>query len=163
MNPEELRDQLLAPLLQWTRLGRQSSELMTGSLAVIWERSNDLRRGVMLQQQHDWNEMGLMTKEKVTVPIEAVVAMGQAMHAEALQFVPASGQAALAVAGSAAALASSRSGAAFCAGQAALYRSLLDSAIHWYQLWGRAATVAEAGLRPILRQVNGNAQRLGDR
>ncbi|MEF8698143.1 MAG: hypothetical protein V5B32_10720 [Candidatus Accumulibacter sp. UW26] len=160
MHPEELRDRLLAPLLQWTRIGRQSSELMTGSLAVIWQRSNALRRGVMLQQQHDWKEMGLMTKEKVTVPIEALVAMGRALHAEALQFVPASGQAALAVAGSAAALAS---GTALRTGQAALYRSLLDAAINGYQLWGRAATVAEAGLQPILRQVNGNAQRLGER
>ena len=50
MNREELRDQLMAPVLQWTALGRQSSELMTGSLAVIHQRSNRLLRGATLRE-----------------------------------------------------------------------------------------------------------------
>ena len=53
MTQEELRDQLLSPVLQWTRLGRQSSELIVGSLEVISERSNGLLRGAMRRDPHD--------------------------------------------------------------------------------------------------------------
>lgn len=163
MTQEELRDQLLSPVLQWTRLGRQSSELIVGSLEVISERSNGLLRGAMLRDPHDWNEMGLMTKEKLTVPIEAAVAMLSAIPSQVQQFVSESTAASSAVAGSALALASSRSPAEFSARQAAFCSALTGLAVNWYQLWGRAGAVVEEGLRPILRQVKSNAERLGDR
>ncbi|MEF8748886.1 MAG: hypothetical protein V5B31_13875 [Candidatus Accumulibacter propinquus] len=160
MNREELRDQLMAPVLQWTALGRQSSELMTGSLAVIHQRSNRLLRGATLREAHDWAEMGAMTHEKVTVPLESAVAMATALQNEAQQFVTQTTEASLAVAGSAMALFGSRSADEFGARQLALGQALANVALCWYQLYGRAAAVAEQGMRPILRQVRDNAQRL---
>jgi hypothetical protein len=40
---------------------------------------------------------------------------------------------------------------------------MLGVALCWYQLWGRTAEVVGQGLRPILRQVEDNANRLGTR
>ncbi len=161
MHREELRDQLLSPVLQWIRLGRQTSELMVASMAVISERSNGLLRGATLRDSHDWNEMGRMTREKVTVPLASAVAMTSALQGELQQFLTQISEATLAVASSAMTLTSSRSAEDLSARQAALGSSLLDVALIWYQLSGRAAEVAEQGLRPILRQVKDNAQRLG--
>lgn len=156
MNREEVRDQLLAPVLQWIRVGRQSSRLLVGSMEVVGERSQQLLRGATLRQRHDWQEMGVMTREKVAVPLEAAVAMASAMQSEAQDFVAEAGEKAIALAGS-------RSGEDFSARQAAFGEALLASALCWYQLWGRAAEVVEQGMRPILRQVEDNAGRLGTR
>jgi len=164
MNREELRDQLLWPVLQWIRLGRQTSELMTRSLEVIGERSNSLLRGATLREPHDWAEMGLMTSEKVTISLEALAAMTSALQSEMQRFLTQTSEATLAVASSALTLATSSRGAEdFSARQAALRTSLLSVAMSWYQLSGRAAEVAEQSLRPILRQVQDNSQRLGGR
>ena len=163
MNREEVRDELLAPVLQWIRVGRQSSRLLVGSMEVVGERSQQLLRGATLRQRHDWQEMGVMTREKVAVPLEAAVAMASAMQSEAQDFVAEAGEKAVALAGSVAALAGSRSGEDFSARQAAFGEALLASALCWYQLWGRAAEVVEQGMRPILRQVEDNAGRLGTR
>ncbi len=160
MHREELRDQLLAPILQWIRLGRQTSQLMVASLEVIGERSNGLLRGATLRDSHDWNEMGLMTREKVEIPLEAVGAMASALQSEVQQFLTQISEATLAVASSSLTLASSRNPEDFSARQAALCSSLLSVALSWYQLSGRTAAVAEQSLRPILRQVRDNSQRL---
>lgn len=160
MNREELRDQLLSPVLQWIRLGRQSSELMVRSMEVISERSNGLVRGVTLRDSHDWAEMGLMTREKVTVPLESAAAMTSALQSQAQRFLTQISEATLAVVSSTMTLASSRSSEDFSARQTALCSSLLGVALSWYQLSGRAAEVAEQGLRPILRQVRDNSRRL---
>ncbi|MBL8396124.1 MAG: hypothetical protein JNK99_15495 [Candidatus Accumulibacter sp.] len=163
MNREEVRDQLLAPVLQWIRVGRQTNRLMIRSMEVIGQRSNRLLRGTTLREKHDWGEMGAMTREKVAVPLEAVVAMSSAMQSEAQQFLAEGSQATLAVVGSAADLAASRSTDEFRTRQAALGEAMLGVALCWYQLWGRTAEVVGQGLRPILRQVEDNANRLGTR
>jgi hypothetical protein len=163
MNREEVRDQLLAPVLQWIRVGRQSSRLLVGSMEVVGERSQQLLRGATLRQRHDWQEMGIMTREKAAVPLAAAVAMASAAQSEAQDFVAEAGEKAIALAGSMAALAGSRSGEDFSACQAAFGEALLASALCWYQLWGRAAEVVEQGMRPVLRQVEDNAGRLGTR
>lgn len=160
MHRDELRDQLLSPVLKWIRLGRQSSELMVGSMEVIAQRSNGLLRGAMLRERHDWAEIGQMTHEKLTVPLQALASMTSSMQSEAQQFLTQASAATLAVAGSAMTLASSRSLEDFSARQTALCSSMLNFAMTWYQLSGRTAEVAEQGLRPILRQVKDNAQRL---
>jgi hypothetical protein len=160
MKREQVRDQLLAPVLQWTRLGRQANKLMVGSMEVISYRSSRLFRGATLREQHDWPEMGLMAKEKIAVPIEAAVAMTSALQSETQQFVSEIGQATLTVAGSMMALATSRSTEEFGARQLALGEAMIGAALSWYQVFGRAAEVAEQGLRPILRQVTDNAERL---
>ncbi|MBP6708685.1 MAG: hypothetical protein KA223_05955 [Candidatus Accumulibacter sp.] len=163
MNREEVRDQMLAPVLQWVRVGRQTSRLMVGSMEVVGQRSHRLLRGAMLRERHDWSEMGAMTREKVAVPLESAAAVASAMQSEAQQFLTRSSEALLAVAGSAAVLAGSRSADEFMTRQAAFGEALLGAALNWYQLWGRTAAVVEQGLRPILRQVEDNAERLGER
>ncbi len=156
MNREEVRDQMLAPVLQWVRVGRQTSRLMVGSMEVVGQRSHRLLRGAMLRERHDWSEMGAMTREKVAVPLESAAAVASAMQSEAQQFLTRSSEALLAVAGS-------RSADEFMTRQAAFGEALLGAALNWYQLWGRTAAVVEQGLRPILRQVEDNAERLGER
>ena len=63
MNREEVRDQLLAPVLQWTRLGRQFNQGMLASMEVITQRSYGLLRGHTSGDGHDWEEMALMTRD----------------------------------------------------------------------------------------------------
>ncbi|TLD43972.1 MAG: hypothetical protein FAZ92_03777 [Accumulibacter sp.] len=104
-----------------------------------------------------------MTREKVAVPLEAAVAMASAMQSETQAFVAEAGEKAIALAGSVAALTGSRSGEDFSDRQAAFGEALRASALCWYQLWGRAAEVVEQGMRPVLRQVEDNAGRLGTR
>jgi hypothetical protein len=67
----------------------------------------------------------------------------------------------LTAASSVMALATSRSAEEFGARQLALGEAMIGAALCWYQVFGRAAEVAEQGLRPILRQVTDNAERLG--
>ena len=161
MTREDLRDELLAPFLQWTRLGRQMNQMMLASIEVITQRSYGLLRGHTAAEGHDWADMGLMTSEKVSVPIESLVAMATAMPAEVWKFWTRSGEAMSACASGALSLASSRSADELRERQAQFGQALLGSALVCYQLAGSAATVADAGLAPVLRQVLDNAERLG--
>ena len=163
MNREELRDQLLAPVLQWTRLGRQSSRLMTGSGAVISYRSWRLLRTSPLSRQADWAELGLMASEKVEVPLESATVMAAAMLPAAQQLWTHAGQSMLALTSDSMALACSRSAEDFSQRQAALTATLINASVGWFRLFGSAAEIAGLGLAPVLRQVEANAQRLGTR
>jgi hypothetical protein len=87
--------------------------------------------------------------------------MASALQSEMQQFGSEIGQATLSVAGGVMAVATSRSVEEFGARQLALGEAMIVAALSWYQVFGRAAEVAEQGLRPILRQVTDNAERLG--
>ncbi|MCM8594984.1 hypothetical protein [Accumulibacter sp.] len=160
MNREELRDQLLAPVLAWTRLGRQTSALIVASMEVIGSRSSTLIRANTLRGSHDWPEMCTMTSEKLTVPLQAMLAMASAMQTETRQFLAEAGEAAAALASGAVGMTASGGAGEERGAPADLGHLLISSALVWYQLWGRAAEVLEQGLQPILRQVQSNADRL---
>ncbi len=163
MNREELRDQLFAPVLQWTRLGRQVNALMIGSMEVIWLRSNGLLRSWPIPDEQQWAEVLAMTKEKIEVPIEALGATVVALHGETQQFLAQTRETSGALVSGALSLATGRGSGESETLPAALGDPLINLALGWYQLWGRAAEVTEQGLRPILRQVQDNASRLGQR
>ena len=160
MNREELRDQLLAPVLQWTRLGRQSSRLMTSSGAVISYRSRRLLRSSALSRQADWAELSLMAREKVELPLESATVMAAAMVPAAHQFWTHAGQSMLALTSDSMSLACSRNAEDFRQRQAALTTTLINASVGWFRLFGTTAEIAGLGLAPILRQVETNARRL---
>ena len=160
MNREELRDQLLAPVLQWTRLGRQSSRLMTGSGAVISYRSRRLLRSSALSRQADWAELSLIAREKVELPLESAAVMAAAMVPAARHFWTHAGQSMLALTSDSMSLACSRNAEDFRQRQAALTTTLINASVGWFRLFGTTAEIAGLGLAPILRQVETNARRL---
>ena len=161
MNREEVRDPVLAPVLQWTRLGRQFNQGMLASMEVITQRSYGLLRGHTSGDGHDWEEMALMTREKVAVPLEGLAAMASALPGEVASFWTRTGEAMAACAGSAMSLAASRSVEDLRERQADLGEALVGSALAWYALFGSAATLTDAALAPLIRQVKDNAERLG--
>lgn len=161
MNREEVRDQLLAPVLQWTRLGRQFNQGMLASMEVITQRSYGLLRGHTSADGHDWEEMALMTREKVAVPLEGLAAMMTTLPGEVARFWTRTGEAMAACAGSAMSLAASRSAEDLRARRTQFGEALVGSALAWYQLFGSAATLTDAALTPLIRQVRDNAERLG--
>lgn len=163
MDREQLRDQLLAPVLQWTRLGRKSNALMLRSLEMIGECSATLLRSATLRERPDWSELAAMTREKATVPLESAVAMGWALQSEMQQFLTENSEASVAVAGCAVRLATGGSGEDSGRQQAALGDALLNLAIPWYQLSGRVAEILEQGLQPMLRDALGNSEGLARR
>ena len=158
MDREELRDQLLAPVLQWIRLGREVNALMLRSLEAVGECSTTL-----LRERPDWSALGAMNWGKATIPLESAVAMGWALQSEMQHFLSESSEAGVALAGNAIRLATSSSVEDFRKRQAALGDALLKMAMPWYQLSGRAAEVLEQGLQPMLRAEGGNADRPGRR
>ena len=161
MDREELRDQLLAPVLQWIRLGRQGNALMLRSLEVVGQCSTSLLRSATLRERPDWSELGAMLREKGTVSLESAVAMGWALQGEMQQFLTESSEASVAVAGSAVRLATGGSGEDFATRRAALGDALLNLAIPWYQLSGRAAEVLAQGLQPMLREARVDSKEIG--
>jgi hypothetical protein len=163
MNREELRDQLLVPVLQWTRLGRQSNRLMTGSSAVISYRTRRLLRAGAFSRQADWDEVARMTREKVEVPLQAATAMGVAMLPVVKQFWTHSGQSMLACSSDTLSLLGSRGPDEFHARQADLCATLINAGVGWFRLFGSLAEVASQGVAPLLRQVQDNAERLEKR
>jgi len=163
MNREELRDQLLAPVLQWTRLGRQTSRLMTASAAVISYRSRRLLRAGALSRQADWAEVAQMAREKVEVPLESATAMAAAMLPAMYQFWTHAGQSMLACTNDSVALASSRDSEDFRERQAELRTTLINASVGWFRIFGTVAEVASRGMTPLLRQVQANAERLEKR
>ena len=104
-----------------------------------------------------------MSKEKVVVPIEALGATAAAVHGETQQFLAQTREASAALVSGALSLATGRGSGESEPLPTALGDPLINLALGWYQIWGRAAEVAEQGLRPILRQVQDNASRLGQR
>ncbi|WP_291986831.1 hypothetical protein [Candidatus Accumulibacter sp. ACC007] len=163
MNREELRDQLLAPVLQWTRLGRQTSRLMTASTAVISYRSRRLLRAGALTRRADWAEAALMTREKVEVPLESATAMAAAMLPAMQQFWTHAGQSMLACTSDSLSLVCSRNSEQFRERQAELGTTLINVTVGWFRLLGSVADVASQGVAPVLRQVQANAARLEKR
>lgn len=163
MTREELRDQLLASVLQWTRLGRQSSRLMTATTAVVSYRSRRLLRTGAMSRQADWDEVALMAREKVEVPLESATAMVSAMVPAAHQFWTHAGQSMMACTSDTLALASSRSAEDFRERQAALCATWANASVGWFRLFGTVAEIAGQGVSPVLRQVEANAERLARR
>ena len=163
MTREELRDQLFAPVLQWTRLGRQSSRLMTASTAVLSYRSRRLLRAGAISRQADWDEVALMTREKVEVPIEAATAMAVAAVPAVRQFWTHAGLSMLACTSDTLSLAGSRSADDFRERRVALCTTLINASVGWFRLFGTVAEIAGQGVSPVLRQVEANAERLARR
>lgn len=163
MDREELRDQLLAPVLQWIRLGRESNALMLRSLELVGECSTTLLRSATLREHPNWSALGAMTRGQATVPMESAVAMGWALQNEMQQFLTESSEASVAVAGSTIRLATGGGGEDFARRQAALGDALLNLAIPWYQLSGRAAEVLAQGLQPMLRETRGSSEEIDRR
>ena len=163
MDREELRDQLLAPVLQWIRLGREVNALMLRSLEAVGECSTTLLRSATLRERPDWSALGAMNWGKATIPLESAVAMGWALQSEMQHFLSESSEAGVALAGNAIRLATIGSVEDFRKRQAPLGDALLKMAMPWYQLSGRAAEVLEQGLQPMLRAEGGNAGRPGRR
>jgi len=163
MNREHLRDQLLGPVLQCTRLGRQTSQLLTVSSEVVNQRTRRLLRAGPIPGEAEWAEVALMAREKVEVPLESVTAMAAAMVPAALRFWTHATQSMLALGSDSLSLASSGSADDFRVRQAALGTTLLNAAVGWFQLYGVAADVAGEGLKPVLREVKANAMRLAKR
>jgi hypothetical protein len=160
MNREQVRDQLLAPVLKWTRLGRQTSRLMVASMAVISHRRRRLMRAGQISGASEWTELALMTHEKIQTPLESAVAMTAAIQTEAQQFLTQGGTTALTVVGGAMALASSRNADEFRARQVALGEALIGAAVSWFQLYGSVAEIAAQSLQPVIRRVEANEERL---
>ncbi|EXI82474.1 MAG: hypothetical protein AW10_00582 [Candidatus Accumulibacter appositus] len=163
MNREELREQLLAPVLQWTRLGRQTSRLMTASNAVISYRSRRLLRAGAISRQADWDEVALMTREKVEVPLEAASAVAVAMLPAAKQFWTHAGLSMLACSSDSMSLLGSRNAEEFRERQAELCATLINVGVGWWRAFGGLAEIGSQGMAPLLREVQANAERLAKR
>lgn len=163
MDREELRDHLLAPVLAWTRLGRQMSELMVGSMNVIGDRSHQLMRSFTWREAHDWSEMSQMAREKLAVPLESAAAVAAVVPSHVQRCVVETTQTLLACTTSAASLATSVVGGDFQTSQREFADALLRAGLVWYRMWGSAAEIGEEALQPVLRQVKSNAARLGKR
>lgn len=148
MTRDELRDQMLAPVLKWTRLGRQVNEVAMASIEVGGQRGHRLLRAGMLREACDWSEWVRMVDEAIRVPLESAAAMASALPAAAQQCAVGSSETALACAGSALSLAASRSPAEFCARQDAFCRTWLGAAMNGYQWWGIWAEIIGQGLQP---------------
>lgn len=163
MNREEVRDQLLAPVLQWTKLGRQINQAVLDSAEVVAQRSSGLLRGNKDGSGRDWKEVARMTREKVAVPLEGIGAMVKALPGETTRFWVRTGEVVAASASSVVSLAGSRSVEDLRTRGARFGETLVDSALVWYQLFGSAATLTAAAVSPLVRQVRDNAERLGQR
>ena len=160
MKREEVRDQLLAPLLHWTRLGRQLNQGLLASAEVAAQSSYGLWRGRAPIAERDCEELMRMTRENVGASLEGTAAMMTLLPSESAKFWTRTAQAMAACAGAAAAsLASSRNGEDLQARQKQFGATLVGSALAWYQLYAMAAKLTEAGVAPLLRQVKDNAQR----
>jgi hypothetical protein len=150
MNREELRDQLLAPVFQWTRLGRQTNRLMTGSSAVISYRTRRLLRAGAFSRQADWDEVARMTREKVEIPLQAATAMAAmvAMLPVVKQFWTHTGQSMLACSSDSMSLLGSRGPEEFRERQADLCATLINASVGWFRVFGSLAEVASQGVAP---------------
>lgn len=164
MDRNELRDQLMVPILQWTSLGRQLQALVSGSMEVIWERSHGLLRSLPTLFAGQGTELYLMSSEKVVVPVEALGTTLAALQSQMQQFLSQTAATTSALAGDAMTVGSSVLPAPSTPeNQDELGEHLLALLLAWYQLSGRLAFVAEQGLQPLLRQVQDNAARLTKR
>lgn len=165
MTRNELRDQLMAPVLQWISLGRQLQALTSGSIDVIWQRSDGLRHSLPLLSTQQWAELVIMSGEKVVVPIEALGTTFAALQSEMQQFLSQT------VTTTSELVSETLAAAHHLAGQKGLsderqpspVEPLLRLVLHWYQLSGRLASVGERGIQPLLKQVRDNAERLEKR
>lgn len=163
MNREELRDHLLAPVLQWTQLGRQTSVLMTASGAVINARGRHLLRAGVFGHPADADEIARMAREKIDVPLESATAMAAAMVPAVSQFWTHAGVSMLAWVTDSVSLATSRTPEEFCERQEALRQTMINAGVGWFRVLGTAAEVVGQGVAPVLRQVQDNAARLDKR
>jgi len=158
MKREEVRDQLLAPLLHWTRLGRQLNQGLLASVEVAAQSSYGLWRGHA--PAADCEQLTRMTRENFGASLAGSAAMMTLLPSESAKFWTRTAQAMAACAGAAASLASSRNGEDLQARQTQFGATLVGSALAWYQLYATAARLTEAGMTPLLQQVKDNAQRL---
>ncbi len=163
MNREEFRDQLLAPVYQWTSLGRQSSKLMVAAGEVVSLRYRRLLWRSPHAETYDWAELAQMTKEKVIVPMECAAAMGSVLPVLTANFVVQTGGALLACARAAASVATSHGKEEMVEHAQTLCHALRAVVATCWQLGGCTAELASAGVVPLLRQVSENSHRLGRR
>ena len=162
VNREALRDRLLTPVYQWTRLGRQSSKLMVAASEVVGMRYRRVLRSNP-QTETYWAEVAQMNIEKVSVPIECAAAMASALPVQTARFAAQTGGALLACMRAASALAASRSAEEMAEQTKGCAQALSDLIASSWQISGFPAEIASAGVAPLLRQVTANVERLNKR
>lgn len=164
MTREELRDQMLAPVLKWTRLGRQANEAAMASFELGGQRGHRLLRVGMFREACDWSEWTqVMVDEPVRLPLESAAAMASALPSAAQQWAVRHSEAVWVCAGSALSLSASRSPAEFTARQEAFCQTWLGAAMGAYQWWGVCAEILGQGLQPVQEAARIAADRLRKR
>ncbi|HNI00353.1 MAG TPA: hypothetical protein PK958_15465 [Rhodocyclaceae bacterium] len=162
LNREQLRDRLLAPVYQWTRLGRQSSKLMVAASDVVSLRYRRLLRSNPVAAAY-WAEVAQMNLEKVSVPIECAAAMASTLPVQTARFAAQTGEALLGCVRAASALVGTRSHEEIIVQTLGLVDAVGDLVTSFWQLAAYPAEVASAGVAPLLRQVDENRDRLNKR
>ncbi|TXG79818.1 MAG: hypothetical protein E6R11_02120 [Rhodocyclaceae bacterium] len=160
MKREEVRDQLLSPLLQWIRLGRQLNQGMLSAIEVVAQSSYGLLSGRSRGSSKTWDEMLRITRENAGAQCEGMVAMMTLLPVESAMFWTQVAEATATCSGAAASMLASRNGEELQARQAQFGAALVGGALTCYQLHATSANLTEAGVAPLLRQVRDNALRL---
>jgi hypothetical protein len=152
-----------APFMLWSDLATRTLEMMLASAEVIGHRTGRMALAGLSPSARDRREFALMGQEK----IEAGVQSAQAMAAHMMTMSQPRGALAFRhmLRNSAAfmSLASSRTPSQLIARQAALARTLGQSALSMADVSKGATKLAHRGLKPIHAKATANAKRLGKR
>jgi hypothetical protein len=152
-----------SPFMLWGDLATKTLEMMLASAQVIGHRTGRMVLAGLAPNARDRREFALMGQEK----IEAGAQSAQAMAAHMMTMSQPRGALAFRhmLRNSAAfmSLASSRTPSQLIARQAALARTLGQSALSMADVSKGATKLAHRGLKPIHAKATANAKRLGKR
>lgn len=152
---------LANPLLLWTDLALKTGETMLASAQVISHRTSRMSKAGPTPNARDRREFALLGHEKIEASVESAQAIAmQLLKVSPLLAAHASRQM-LASATALMSLAASGSVGEAMMRQAALIRSVTQSAATASRLSGSTAQVAQRGLKPIHARATANARRLG--
>ena len=149
------------PLLLWTDLAMRTGEMMLASAQVISHRTSRMSKTGPTPNARDRREFALMGHEKM----EASVESAQAMAMRLMKMNPLLGAHAatqmLTSATAVMSLAASRTAGEAMKRQAAVIRTITQSAGAASRLSGSTARVGQGGLKPLHARATANARRLG--
>jgi len=151
------------PFMLWSDVATMALEMMLASAQVIGHRTGRMALAGPVPNARDRREFALMGQEKIEAGAQSAQAMvahmmtlGQPWGALAFRHLLQNSAAFMS-------LASSRTPSQLIARQAALARTLGQSAISMADVSKNATKLAYRGLKPIHAKATANAKRLGKR
>lgn len=160
---KSIRNPLANPFLAWAQLAWKTGEMMAASAQVIQHRTGRMAAAAVPPSARDQREFSRMGQEKFEAAGASAQALAARMATMQMQLGALAFRQLLNGANGMMSLAATPAAALTAKGQAALLRTMLDSAVSVNsQVAGALARLAQHGLKPIHARATANAKRLSN-